>query len=244
MNEVHLKRYTFGDYLGLANDRAHSVLAETRKRMDVDEDMPRLIAACGIAEGDVVLDVGAFIGDTALPLLEVGATVVAFEPFLDAYVAMLYNTTGKFVRPTGGRKIKCMNVPVGNGEWVELVHECPGSNFGMRRVVPSKEGAHGAVKTVRLDDLFYMAGDAGGRIKLIKIDCEGSEIPTLEGARKLIARDRPFLYVEHYVEGLKQRGYTEKDLTDCIASLGYVMEMWGEPPRWDWLATPQEKAKT
>jgi hypothetical protein len=106
----------------------------------------------------------------------------------------------------------------------------------MRRMIVVPEGTEGAVKTVRLDN----CGIHGtGPVKLIKIDCEGSEIPAMLGARELIARDKPFLYVEHYVDGLAQRGYTPKDLTDCIESLGYNLEMVGSAPRWDWLCTPK-----
>ena len=230
MNEFTLKRYAFGDYLGIVGDTGHSVLCEIRKRIDVDEDMPKLIEACGLKAGDACIDVGGFISDTAIPLLHHGCYVTVFEPFLDAYVAGLYNT-----RHYQG-KCRNLNAPVGNGEWVKYVYECPGPNFGMRRMIVVPEGTEGAVKTVRIGD----CGIHGtGPVKLIKIDCEGSEIPAMLGARELIARDKPFLYVEHYVDGLAQRGYTPKDLTDCIESLGYNLEMVGSAPRWDWLCTPK-----
>jgi FkbM family methyltransferase len=235
MKEFTLKKYSFDNFLGIVGDAGHPPLAEIRKRIDVDEDMPRLIQACGIKDGCCAIDVGAFIGDTALPLLRAGAKVIAFEPFLDAYTAMLYNTANK--------DIKAFNQPVGNGEWVKFIYECPGPNFGMRRVVPVLETTNEAVQTVRLDDYCYGKSAQpilrNNDIKLIKLDCEGSEIPAIEGARRLIAEDKPFLYVEMYEEGLRQRGYTPKDLTDCLDSIGYTYEMWGSPPRWDWFCRPK-----
>ena len=228
MKEFTLRKYSFGP-LGIVGDSNHPVLAEAKKRLDVDEAMPRLIEACAIVPGDTVIDVGAFIGDTAYPLANAGASVLAFEPFLDAYTAMLYNTHGL--------NVKAMNAPVGNGEWVQYVYECPGPNFGMRRVIPVPEGTAGAVKTFRLNDL--MGPHDHWKAKLIKIDCEGSEIPTLQGASKLITRDRPFLFIEHYLDGMAQRGYTAQQLVDTIKGYGYEMEMWGQPPRWDWFCWPK-----
>jgi len=227
MKQFSLQKYSFGDFLGIVGDTAHPVLAEQRRRIDVDEDMPRLMDACAVGIGDVYIDVGAFIGDTAVPMLDRGAHVVAFEPFLDAYTAMLYNTRG--------RLIQAFNQPVGNGEAVKLVYECPGPNYGMRRVAACNPEAADVIYTFKLDALLRTGIP---KVKLIKIDCEGFEIPTLNGATGLIGRDHPVLYVEHFVGGLEQAGFTAKQLTDTIKDLGYGLEMWGEPPLWDWLCRP------
>lgn len=229
MNQFTLRKYSFGDYLGIVGDEAHSRLAEERKRIDADGDMPKLAEACGIKNGDAVIDIGGWIGDTALPFLRIGAHVTAFEPFLDAYVAMLYNTRHY------PHMFRGLNAPVGNGEWVKYIYECPGSNYGMRRMEVAPPASPGAVKTVRIDNCAV-----GTAVKLIKCDCEGSEIPALLGAKELIERDRPFLYVEVYDDGLKNRGYTRTDLADCISSLGYDMTMWGEEPRFDWWCSPKK----
>jgi FkbM family methyltransferase len=224
MTAFTLRRLSFGA-LVVEGDCNEPVRAEAKGHLDVDGDMPKVCAAIGLKPGDVVVDVGAFVGDTAMSFIEAGAMVFAFEPFLDAYVCLLYNTHGS-------RRVWTYNSPVGNGEFVKFVYECPGPNYGMRRVVPVPQNDPDAVVTVRLDDISFP------RVKLIKIDCEGSEIPTLLGAKRLIRDDRPYLFVEMYEEGLKQRGYTPADLEATIRDLGYDLQMWGEPPRWDWLCIP------
>ena len=229
MKEFTLKKYSFGDFLGIVGDTGHPVLAEMRKRIDVDEDMPKLITAVGIKPGDIVIDVGGFIGDTAVPMLNAGAHVIVFEPFLDAFTALLYNTRN--------RGVQAHNTAVGNGEWVKFVYECPGPNYGMRRVKACDPADPEAFPTYRLESL--MRPDDKWKVKLIKIDCEGFEIPTLRGAAELIRRDKPFLYIEHYVDGLTQAGLTPEDLVAEIKSHGYDMQMWGAPPRWDWMCWPR-----
>lgn len=229
MESFTLKKYTFGDYLGIVGDQAHPVLAELRKRIDVDEDMPRLLQACAIRPGDVVVDVGSFVGDTAVPALKAGASVIGFEPFLDAFTASLYNTREFHPRFQGH------NLPAGDGGSVKLIYECPGPNFGMRRVAKAAEGSPGSIHTYQLDKLVFQTE----KVRLIKLDCEGWEIPTMLGARNLIERDRPFLYVEHFVGALDQAGYTADDLIDTLKNFGYSITMWGEPPRWDWFCVPR-----
>ncbi len=233
MNRFTLFKYSFGDYLGIVGDEAHPKLAEARKRLDADGDIPALMSRCGFPKHDGkayrIIDAGAFIGDTAYAFAkfdEGHIYVEAFEPFLDAYVAMLYNTRGL--------NVKAINRPVGNGEWVQFVYECPGENRGMRRMKLVPPGTPGSVQTARIDDLPFT-----GKVAILKIDVEGLEVPAILGARETILRDGCALYVEHYPDGLRQQGYSEKDLVDCIESLGYKMEMIGEPPRWDWLATPK-----
>lgn len=200
--------------------------------IDIDNQIPGVGKAAGLVPGDVVVDIGAFVGDTACALARFGAEVYAFEPFFDSYLALHYNTQVWFQRnnPTA-RPIHCFNSPVGNGERVRYVYECPGPNFGMRSV-QSTTNAADAISTVRIDDLHLP------NCKLMKVDCEGSEIPALLGAAETIKRCRPVLFVEMYEDGLKARGYTPEDLESTIRGLGYNLEMWGAPPRWDWFCRP------
>lgn len=221
MKDFALRRLSFGA-ICIADDCNFPPRAEAIGHLDIDGDMPGICRRVGLKSGDVVVDVGAFVGDTASVFADFGAEVHAFEPFFDAFVCLTFNSRS--------RNIHCHHGPVGNGERVALVYECPGPNYGMRRVVET--AGPGSVKSLRIDDLGLAT------CRLMKIDCEGSEIPTILGARETIARCRPFLFVEMYDTGLRQRGFTPEQLEQTIRDCGYSLDMVGEPPRWDWFCSP------
>jgi hypothetical protein len=70
------------------------------------------------------------------------------------------------------------------------------------------------IEIVPLDEMI----DIIKPISLLKADVEGWERDVLLGSRKLIARDRPMLYVEN------DRLDASRDLITCIIEMGY--EMW------------------
>lgn len=226
MNEFTLKALSFGP-LYPAADKDYPVCAEREKRIDHSGDVPQLCASVGVKPGDVVIDLGGFVGDTAFAFAKQGASVIVYEPFLDSFVCLLYNTRDL--------PVKCINAPAGDGSSVKLIYDCPGTNHGMRRVDKVPDGALGSIKTHKLDDLTVDLS----RLKLIKIDVEGFEIPAILGALKIIEKYKPALYVEHYVDGQRNAGFTPQQLVDTIDSLGYDREMVGTPPRWDWLCFPK-----
>lgn len=215
---LKIKRLQFNDFLALEDDANFPGRAEKLGSMDID-DHKAVLRECDIRPGMTVIDIGAFIGDTAYVFADWGCKVAAMEPFFDAFVCLVYNTRGWPVR--------YWNVAVGNGEKVKLIDEGIGGNLGMRRVIKADDG----VPTVKIDDL-NLAPD------FMKIDCEGFEVPALLGARATIAKHRPILFVEMYKDGLERTGYTPQHLSDTITALGYSMKMWGSEPRWDWLCRP------
>ncbi len=210
-------------------------------RLDKDENMRRVVAEQGtiICErhiaalpevqalhcGDLVLDVGAFIGDTALIFAQRGATVYAFEPQIDAYCAALINCRRSPL-------ITVVNAAVGNGELVLLNEDPMAGNSGTR--------------TVRKDRAGFVALKLSGqgftrRVTFIKIDVEGFEPAVVAGAIELIKRDWPILLIEIYPALLGRQGWTGADVTVPLHKLGYTTrEAIGNhtEPRWDILCMP------
>ncbi|HEY7610220.1 MAG TPA: FkbM family methyltransferase [Alphaproteobacteria bacterium] len=62
---------------------------------------------------------------------------------------------------------------------------------------------------------------AGGRTSLIKIDVQGAEIRVLAGARNVLARDKPALFVEIDPGGLAHYGGSVDALLGALAAAGY-----------------------
>lgn len=162
-----------------------------------------------ISPGDVVVDVGAFIGTHAVRFAQLAGptgAVVAFEPQrlphqLLATNAMLNGvTTLRALHGAVGAASGAITVP-------DIDYAAEGT-FGGLRLGSWTEGE--TVPVFALDALDL------ARCKLVKVDVEGMEAKVLDGARDLLARTRPFLYVEHNApEGAP-------DVIERLLSLDYV----------------------
>ena len=94
-------------------------------------------------------------------------------------------------------------------------------NLGATRLVADETGG---IETKTLD---AMMGDE--KVDFIKIDAEGMELDVLEGARDLIARDKPVIWVEVLRENMlgfaqswcKSAGYRIVDSTTYVNTIDY-----------------------
>lgn len=137
-----------------------------------------------LAPGDIVLDVGANIGNHTLYIAAVaGCRVVAFEPNLELAEALAHS-----LRLNGlSKQVAIKTIGLGRentrGEFRTQIED----NLGAQ----SLEVGEGRITIKALDEL-----DLQRPIKLIKVDVEGMELAVLEGGAALIAQDRPLIYVE------------------------------------------------
>ena len=75
----------------------------------------------------------------------------------------------------------------------------------------SLPGGDEIIEIVSLDDMLETLKP----VSLMKVDVEGAELAVLAGAKKLIERDRPFLYVEN------DRPQTSRELISFISEPDY-----------------------
>ena len=160
--------------------------------------------------GDVVVDVGANIGAHTIPMAQrvgSGGRVLAFEP-----IRLHFQTL-------------CANVALNSIGWVDCIHGALGARdetLHLLDVPMEREENYGglelaaipgdqAVPVFRLDGCFRQ-----NRLRLIKIDVEGMEADVLDGARAVIARFRPALYVEN------DRVEKSRELILLLQELGYA----------------------
>ncbi|WP_247894254.1 FkbM family methyltransferase [Azospirillum sp. B510] len=163
-----------------------------------------------VRPGDRVIDVGANIGAHTVALARLvgpAGRVLALEP-IDA-----------------NHRLLCGNLALNGLDWADGLLAAAGAADGtlhLAGVAMDEEGNYGALSLEALAGdrpvpVHRLDGIAGAdRIRLIKIDVEGMEAEVLDGARGLIARDRPVLYVEN------DRPDGSAALIGLLGELGYA----------------------
>jgi FkbM family methyltransferase len=162
-------------------------------------DQYRIEGVCEARPGDVIIDAGGYIGDTALyfdSAVRPDGTVYVFEPNRDIVPVLRAN-----IELNGRRNIAVVEKGLSDeaGSSV-LVQDFAGSYIPPAGGAPGSSGAvpDGSVpiELTTVDEFVESEGLA--RLDMIKMDIEGLEIPALRGAREAIARFRPKLAISVY----------------------------------------------
>lgn len=140
-------------------------------------------------ENDVIIDGGAFEGDSAFMFLhKIGAKakIYSFEPQENNYEELLKNINRY--------KFDNCIIPIRRGLW---------SSSGNLSFVEASNSSHiieggpASIPVVSIDDFF----DGKGKIDVIKLDVEGAEVEVLNGARRTISTSRPLMILCVYHRG-------------------------------------------
>ena len=177
-------------------------------------------------QGDVCVDVGAYIGYATRYLLDRGCSVISFEPYADAFACLVHNCPGS----------DCRNEAVGNGECIELTVDPAEGNLGMRGVRLAHGDHNSACRTTRLDDLALEKCD------FVKIDVEGWEPNVLAGMATLMERVRPTILIEVFPDMLQRRGFPVSALFDRLPPHYHRTQVTGDSARYDLLLEPIGRA--
>ena len=152
-----------------------------------------------LAEGQVVVDVGANIGALTVPLAQVAKKVYAFEPQRAVFELLQRNVERCGVKEKVVALQKACGAESGRAA-LEVVQK---ANWGSATL---KEGND--VEVVRLDDVVEE------KVGLLKVDVEGVEREVLQGAERVL-EEGPLVFVEadreesgkRVVEFLKEREF-------------------------------------
>jgi len=151
--------------------------------------------------GDTFIDVGANQGRWTVALAENFKSIWAFEPNVHAY-RILFDNVNCYGIERGKldmRYVHIINAAASNytgmgvlrcyesTTWSTLLNRNPGMEEG-REPVESMD-----VDIWKIDDIPPLKDC---RIDLMKIDTEGGEVQVIEGALKLLNRDKPSLHIE------------------------------------------------
>lgn len=136
--------------------------------------------------GGLIIDGGAFNGDSALNFVRVyDARVIAFEPEPGNFQQLQRN-----ISRTGS--IKAVNKGLGNGQEKQALI----SNYGASSQIGSGKDAMTALELVALDD--YLKENKTEKVTAIKLDLEGYEKQALAGMTETIKNFRPLLAISIY----------------------------------------------
>lgn len=150
------------------------------------------------SKGDVVADVGANYGDSAIWWAKVhGAHVIAFEPLENVYATLCRN-----IRDNKINSIATHNIALGKGERLS------GYSNGDMFIAGSK-GSQKLYDSVPMDTFKFE------KLDLLKVDVEGFELDVLEGARETIKKHMPKIILEVHSTILKE------ECSNLLSEFGY-----------------------
>lgn len=167
------------------DDRIQSLILSTGRFFE--EGLLRKIKP-HVSRGSTVLDIGANIGNHTVFFSAVcgAARVMSFEPQKRVFEILRRNAQ---LNTIGDRKIDINNIGLGNRtQKLKVVHENV-ANMGATQFAYDEDGGF---DVKRLDDLGL------DHVDFIKIDVERMGHEVLAGARNLIEKSKPKIWIELY----------------------------------------------
>jgi FkbM family methyltransferase len=157
---------------------------------EFEPDSVRLYRAL-IRQSDVVLDIGANVGCTAILFGDLAATVCAFEPSPSTFSFLQQN-----VAISGKENVRLHNYGLGSeSETATLTFSKNNRSGGF--VSKTQASAGHVIENIAIRRLDEVVGELGlARIDFIKIDVEGFEGHVLRGANEALAKHRPTVVSE------------------------------------------------
>ncbi|MEZ2741876.1 FkbM family methyltransferase [Paenalcaligenes hominis] len=147
-----------------------------------------------LMEGDLVLDVGANIGNHTFYLAKiVGCRVIAFEPNPIFYFPFQKSISINDLEDLVSLVPKGVGAAEAQATFKELIPQNLGAQALSIVNAEIVENNSDLLDIVVLDSFSFDAP-----VKAIKIDVEGMELEVLQGAKKLIQKDRPSLFIESH----------------------------------------------
>jgi FkbM family methyltransferase len=175
-------RITEAGWAVIDGDTHFSKWIEETGLIDHGQNLTGQYRELGIRPGDTVVDVGACLGDTTVPLAEVvgpEGRVYAFEPNPEPFACLMYNTHRY-------PQVRCFPTALGYREAIAYIHVTP--NIGASHLSNHRDALPIVVTTL---DGYELSG-----VRFIKIDVEGLEMEVLAGAERTVNVCRPIMKIE------------------------------------------------
>lgn len=178
-------------------------------------DEPKLMAAACrllLTPRSNTIDVGAHLGSQLAQFVELAreGSHVAFEPVPHKARWLRRKFPDVDIRETGLLHAR--------SQGAFFVNETRPGYSGLRSQAQTQDVVRSiTVELTTLDDAI----DPSRVVDLIKIDVEGAELFVLQGATRILMRDRPSLLFESTLSGLELWGLQPEQLFDFLERRGY-----------------------
>lgn len=170
------------------------------------------------APGEVVLDVGAFIGGLSLPAAAGGCDVVAMEPW--SHASDLLRASASLNR---FKNLKVLRAAA--SDEAGMADFFPAGLYG--RIALEADMPVVAVPTVRVDDVVTELGSP--RVRLVRLDVEGAELSVLNGMTGLLGTlNPPAVLFEADEAAMRKMGYNQRLLFERFEELGFELYQVGD----------------
>lgn len=193
------------------------VVRDIRRGLVFESEIVRALAP-HIVPGSTVIDAGANFGQMAIAFSHaVGSSGEVHAIEANAALAELCRRN---VRECARPNVVVHAKAAWDESGATLTFPVPDfgrfGSYGSHPVDPSARRGQ-TVETVALDDLPLRS-----RVSAIKVDIQGSDLRALQGARRLVARDRPAIVFEFEQQFQEEFGTTLQDYVDLVRTYDYV----------------------
>ena len=221
MKNIKKQKYKHGIFSYYENDKyIGKSLSEYGEWSEAEVNLIKQL----VKNNENIIEVGSNIGTHTIPLakhVSNGGQIFAFEPQSQNYKLLLDNINDNEIKNVEVSKLALSSK---EGEaFMNKFDENKTSNFGDARIFSDNNENYEKVPVKTLDQIYYDKTKENFSVKLIKCDTQGQELNIIIGAKKIIDKYKPYLYVEN------DDVHTSKNLIEKIKSMGYIM-FWHKPP--------------
>ena len=167
-------------------------------------------------EGMQAIDIGANIGITTVAIakrLRRGGELHSFEP-----VPEYFNILKENVSSNGLENVKIYKLAV-----TDQVGKAPFYQKELSSGIVFEQGAKKfEVPTTTIDR--FLTAEKIGRMDLINMDCEGSELLVLRGAEETLSKNKVKIFCEIHHDFLKQLGQSVEDIVQYLQGLEFQVQ--------------------
>jgi len=176
--------------------------------------------------GDIYIDAGANIGwNVVFAAMMVGPTghVYAFEPEVKNYLLLLEN-----IQRNNLTNVTAFRLALGDEEKTSKLYKSK-TNFGDHMVDPvlisQDHYDFDSVQCVTLDNFVQEQKFDADRIKLVKIDTQGSDVRVLRGMQRLVDACHPAIIIEYSPGHLRANDFSVFDILSYVDCNKYTTHL-------------------